>query len=247
MSEKYITKHPYLAAVIAALICTFLTAVGSAAAQVAELAEVPAYLVMTASVVLSILVGLWLLRRSRISSEEAGFRRPASGSLRSVWFCVPLLLLEIIPLVAYGPDAFTRPGTEYAVLALFTVVVGLNEELYFRGLAFSFLARRSRKQAVIGSSIVFGVLHAANALSGTNPLEVLLQIAFAILAGLMLALLVSITRSLWIGIVWHAVHNFLSFSTEIVFDQTALVVVSAQVVILLIFAVGLWKRGTTAA
>ncbi|WP_068784534.1 CPBP family intramembrane glutamic endopeptidase [Paenibacillus phocaensis] len=133
------------------------------------------------------------------------------------------------------------------MLVLFTVAVGFNEELYFRGLSFSFLSRIGRKQAVIGSAVVFGVLHAANALSGTNPLEVLLQIAFAFLAGLALALIVSITRSLWIGIVWHTVHNFLSFSSEMVFDRTALVVVSAQVFILLICTVGLWKRGTAAA
>jgi membrane protease YdiL (CAAX protease family) len=247
MSEKFTTKHPYLAAVIAAFICTFLTAVGPAATQVAELAELQSYFVMTIAVILSILVGLGLLRRARLSFEEAGFRRVAPGSWRSVWLCVPFLLLEVIPLVVYGPDAFTRPGAEYAVLALFTAVVGLNEELYFRGLAYSFLARRSRKQAVIGSAVIFGVLHAANALSGTNPAEVLLQIVFAILVGIVLALIVSITRSLWIGIVWHAVHNFVSYSTEMVFDQTALVVVSAQVLILLIFAIGLWKRGTKAA
>ncbi|MEF2969093.1 CPBP family intramembrane glutamic endopeptidase [Paenibacillus sp. M1] len=246
MSVTFIRNHPYVAAVIAALICTFLTAVGSAAAQIGGLAEVPAYLIMTASVALSILAGLWLLRRFRLSAREAGFRRPASGSARSVWFCVPLLLMEAIPLAVYGP-AFARPGVEYAALALFTVVVGFNEELYFRGLSFSFLLGKSRKQAVIGSSLIFGVLHAANALSGTQPAEVLLQIAFAFLAGLTLALIISITRSLWIGIVWHIVHNFISFSTELAFDRTALVVITAQVLILAIYTVGLWKRGTAAA
>lgn len=246
MSTNFVRKHPYIAALIAALICTFLTAVGSAAAQIAELAEISAYLVMTASVILSVLAGMWLLRRSGFSAKEAGFRSPASGTVRSIWFGVPLLLMEVIPLVAYGP-AFTRPGAEYAALALFTIVVGFNEELYFRGLVFSFLTGKSRKQAVFGSAVIFGVLHAANALSGTNPAEVLLQIAFAFLAGLVLALIVSITRSLWIGIVWHTVHNFLSFSTEAAFDRTALAVVSAQVLILLIFAIGLWKRGTAAA
>ncbi|MCA1292212.1 CPBP family intramembrane metalloprotease [Paenibacillus sp. alder61] len=246
MSTNFIRKHPYIAVLIAALICTFLTAVGSAAAQMAELAEIPAHLVMTASVSLSALAGMWLLRRSGLSAKEAGFRSPASGTVRSIWFCVPLLLMEVIPFVAYGP-AFTRPGAEYAALALFTIVVGFNEELYFRGLAFSFLAKKSRKQAVIGSAVIFGVLHAANALSGTNPAEVLLQIAFAFFAGLVLALIVSITRSLWIGIVWHTVHNFLSFSTEVAFDRTALAVLSAQVLILLIFTIGLWKRGTEAA
>ncbi|TYA11261.1 CPBP family intramembrane metalloprotease [Paenibacillus faecis] len=246
MSTNFIRKHPYIAALIAALICTFLTAVGSAAAQIAELAEVPAYLVMTASMILSVLAGMWLLRRSGLSAKEAGFRSPTSGTVRSIWFCVPLLLMEVIPFVAYGP-AFTRQGAEYAVLALFTIVVGFNEELYFRGLVFSFLTGKSRKQAVIGSAVIFGVLHAANALSGTNPAEVLLQIAFAFFAGLVLALIVSITRSLWIGIVWHTVHNFLSFSTEVAFDRTALAVLSAQVLILLIFTIGLWKRGTEAA
>ncbi|MFP4974963.1 lysostaphin resistance A-like protein [Paenibacillus sp. CN-4] len=246
MSVTFTRNHPYAAAVIAALICTFLTAVGSAAAQTSGLAEVPAYLIMTASVVLSVLAGLLLLRRSGLSAKEAGFRRPASSSARYVWFCVPLLLIEAIPLAVYSPE-FARPGAEYAALALFTVVVGFNEELYFRGLSFSALLGKSRKQAVIGSSLIFGVLHGANALSGTNPAGVLLQIAFAFLAGLMLALIFSITRSLWIGIVWHIVHNFISFSTEDAFNRTALVVVTAQLLILVIYTAGLWKRGTAEA
>ncbi|MNO20067.1 CAAX amino terminal protease self- immunity [compost metagenome] len=244
MSVNFIRNHPYIAAIIAAVICTFLTAVGSAAAQIADLGEVPGYLVMASSVALSVLAGLLLLRRSDLSTREIGFRRLASGSVRSVWFCVPLLLMEVIPLTIYGPT-FARPGAEYAALALLTVVVGLNEELYFRGLSFSFLLGKSRKQAVIGSSIIFGVLHAANALSSaTQPVEVLLQIIFAFLVGLTLALIVSITRSLWVGIVWHFVHNFISFSTELALDRTALIVITAQVLILMVYTVGLWKRGT---
>ncbi|MNI42072.1 CAAX amino terminal protease self- immunity [compost metagenome] len=244
MSVNFIRNHPYIAAIIAAVICTFLTAVGSAAAQIADLGEVPGYLVMASSVALSVLAGLLLLRRSGLSTREIGFRRLASGSVRSVWFCVPLLLMEVIPLTIYGPT-FARPGAEYAALALLTVVVGLNEELYFRGLSFSFLLGKSRKQAVIGSSIIFGVLHAANALSSaTQPVEVLLQIVFAFLVGLTLALIVSITRSLWVGIVWHFVHNFISFSTELALDRTALIVITAQVLILMVYTVGLWKRGT---
>jgi hypothetical protein len=35
-----------------------------------------------------------------------------------------------------------------------------NEELYFQDLSFSFLLGKSRKQAVIVSSLIFGVLHA---------------------------------------------------------------------------------------
>lgn len=243
MMKSFIAKHPYAAAVLAALICTVLTAVGSAAAQIAELADIPGYLAMSAAVACSILIGFLIIARSGQPAAFYGFRRLASGSMKKVWLVIPLLLLEIVPLVLFAPK-FPQSGLFYTVLALFTLLVGLNEELYFRGLVFHFLRQKGPKAAVIGSAIIFGILHAVNALSGTNPWAVLLQVVFAFLVGLVLALIVSVTKSLWIGILWHTVHNFISFSTESSLDQTAITVIGIQVVIMLIYAVGLWRAGT---
>lgn len=241
MNKAFTQNHPYWAAVIAALVCTFLTAVGAAAAQISEAADTAAYAIMSGSVILSALLGLFYIKKSRFSPGQLGFRKPAAGTAGPVWLYLPLLVLEIIPAIMYGPG-FNQPASLYAVLALFTLAVGLNEELYFRGLVFAFLHQKSSRAAVIGSSILFGVLHAVNALSGTNPWHVLLQILFAFLAGLVLALIVSITKSLWAAILWHSLHNFLSFSTEGAIDQTALIVVGVQVLVLLVYAVGLWKK-----
>ncbi|MDF2925559.1 MAG: Abortive infection protein [Paenibacillaceae bacterium] len=243
MIKSFIHKHPYGAAIIAAVLCTILTAVGAAAAQIADLEDAPAYLIMSATVACSAVIGLLLVARSGHSPAFYGFRRPAAGSLSKVWLFVPLLLLELVPLVLYGPT-FKEAASLYAVLALFTILVGLNEELYFRGLVLGFLRKQGPRAAVIGSAVIFGVLHAINALGGSNLWEVLLQIAFAFLAGLVLALLVNITGSLWIGILWHIVHNFISFGSEGALDRTALTVAGIQVLILLVYSVGLWKQGT---
>lgn len=245
MINAFIRKHPYGAAIAAALLCTLLTAVGSAAAQVAALEGTAAYLVMAASVAVSALLGLLLMARSGQTPAFYGFRRPAAGSLRLVWLFIPLLLLELTPLIVYGPSAFNGSIGLYAFLLLLTVVVGFNEELYFRGLVFGFLHSKGPKAAVIGSAVIFGSLHAVNALNGRNIWEVLLQVSFAFLAGLALALIVNITKSLWVGILWHMVHNFISFSTEAVVDQTALIVVGIQVLILLAYSIAMWKSGTS--
>lgn len=243
MKKTFVQNHPYWAAIIAAVICTFLSAVGAASAQIAEVSDIASYAFMTGSVVVSALLGLLYIRKSRFSMEQIGFRKPAAGTTGLVWLYLPLLALEIIPLIAYGPSAFNESFGLYAVLTLFTLFVGLNEELYFRGLVFTFLQQKGSRAAVIGSSIIFGALHAANVLSANNPWQhVLLQIVFAFLVGLVLALIMLITKSLWVGIVWHAIHNFLSFSTEVTIDGTALIVVGAQVLILLIYTVVLWKK-----
>jgi uncharacterized protein len=244
MTKTFTQRHPYWAAVIAAVICTFFSALGSAVSQIVEAEGAAAYAIMTGGVAASLLTGLLLMRTSGFSPWQLGFRKPSEGSLKQVWLYLPLVLLEIVPIIMYGSIVSHTLGF-YAVLALFTLAVGLNEELYFRGLVFSFLSRKGAQHAVVGSSIIFGVLHAVNALSGTNIWHVLLQIAFAFLVGLVLALIIRITKSLWVGILWHAVHNFLSYCTEVEIDRTALIVVGAQVLILLIYAIGLWKKSST--
>jgi len=243
MIKSFIHKHPYGAAILAALICTFLTSVGAAITQIAVLDDIPGYLVMSVTVACSILIGFLLMARSGQRLTFYGFRKPSSGSVKKVWLFAPLLLLEIVPLVLFAPK-FQEAGAFYLVLILFTILVGINEEVYFRGLVFGFIRQKGPKAAVIGSSIIFGVLHSVNALSGTNPWAVLLQIAFAFLAGLVLALIVSITKSLWIGILWHTVHNFISFVTETSLNRTALIVVGVQVLVMLVYAIGLWRAGT---
>lgn len=231
-------KNPYWPAIGAAVLCTFFTALGSAIAEIAEAGEAAAYLIMAGGVAVSVLLGLLMMKRSGRTMKQYGFRLPDRNGIGQVWLYVPLLLLELAPLLIYGLH-FNKQPVVYAVLLLFTILVGINEELYFRGLVFGYLNRISTKAAIIGSSVIFGVLHAVTALTGKNLGLVLLQVGFAFLAGLVLVQIVVLTKSLWPGILWHIVHNFLAFSTEDVFDDKAIIVASIQVILLLVYAIGM--------
>lgn len=231
-------KNPYWPAIAVALLCTFLTAVGSAIVQITEVEEPVSYLIMAGGVAISAILGLFIMKQSGLTMEQYGFRRPAKGSISQVWLFVPLLLLELVPMLIYGFH-FEKTPNVYAAILLFTIIVGFNEELYFRGLIFTFLKPKGTRAAIIGSAVIFGVLHAVNALGGKNLWLVLLQIGFAFLVGLVLVQILNLTKSLWVGILWHIVHNFLSFSTEDVFDDKAIIVVAAQFIILIVYAIGL--------
>lgn len=231
-------KNSYWPAIGVAVLCTFFTALGSAIAEITEVEEAAAYLIMAGGVAVSALLGLLIMKRSGNAMRQYGFRLPERNGIGQVWMYVPLLLLELAPILIYGFH-FNKQPIVYAVLLLFTLLVGLNEEMYFRGLVFGYLNRISTKTAIIGSSVIFGVLHAVTALNGKNMGLVLLQVGFAFLAGVVLVQIVVLTKSLWPGILWHIVHNFLSFSTEDVFDEKAIIVVSIQVFLLLVYAIGM--------
>lgn len=233
-----IFKNPYWPAIGVALLCTFFTALGSAIAEIVKAQESAVYLIMAGGVALSVLAGLLIIKRSGNAMSQYGFTLPDRKGIGQVWIYIPLILLELTPILVYG-FPFNKPPVLYAVLLLFTILAGFNEELYFRGLVFRILNNISTKAAIVGSSVIFGVLHAVTALSGKNIGLVLLQVVFAFLVGLVLVQIVVLTKSLWPGIVWHIVHNFLSYLTEEVFDDKATLVVSIQVILLLGYAIGM--------
>jgi membrane protease YdiL (CAAX protease family) len=243
MSKAFSQKHPYLASVLAALLCIFLTAIGSAIPQILELGTDISLIIMTASVALSAVVGLIIMNESRFSFFEYGFRSFEKSSLSKVWWLIPLLLVEIVQIIAYG---FSTEVTlvKYIILLLFVIAVGINEEIYFRGIILKFMGIKGVKRAIFWSALIFGVGHLSIAFSKANIIYVLLVILFAFFVGLVLAQIVSTTKSLWIVIVWHASHNYISEITGDSLDLKAIIVLAVQLVILLIYTIGIWAVST---
>lgn len=79
------------------------------------------------------------------------------------------------------------------------VIPAFVEELLFRALIISSLKPYSRKGAVIVSTIAFGLMH-------QNPLQIL----YATVAGVVLALVYLKTESIWCCIALHFANNFVS-------------------------------------
>lgn len=243
MKQSFVQKHPYGGAILIGILCVFMTGLGIAIPQTMGMDDYSTYMVATIFLILSIALGIFIMIKSKSTLAEYGFRLSETKSSRNVWWYVPLIMIEVVPLFIYGFSSKIT-AVQYIILAFFTIAVGFNEEIYFRGLVFNFLMQKGRKKAIIASSIIFGVLHLSNALNGSDLLYLVLQMFFALLVGFVLAEIVSITKSLWQVIIWHAAHDFISFTTEEVLDRKALIILAIQVVILLIYAIGIWKQNS---
>ncbi|TQR32295.1 CPBP family intramembrane metalloprotease [Lysinibacillus sphaericus] len=156
-----------------------------------------------------VLVTLWIMRKSKFSFKDFGFRRFKAEA----W----MVVIVIFELVAFFNGITDQDGfsAQYVfILLLFVIAVGLCEEFIFRGLIFKYLSAKGLKTAIIGSSILFGIGHLAHLGAGQDFLLTLLQVAFAFLFGLVCAEIVAKTKSIIFPIVWHAIHDFIGFLTE---------------------------------
>lgn len=240
MKQKFSQKHPYFTVVLAGLLCTFMTALGMAFSQIRELDTLNTYLAVTGFLAVSVIIGLILMKKSDGGLGEYGISRGKAGTSKKVVWYLPIFLIEILPVAVYGFQELDSVITT-AIFLLYTLAVGINEEIYFRGIALKVLKIKGNKKAVVGASVIFGVFHAVNLLNGKNILYIVLQVAFAFLVGLVLAEIVCITGSLIGVIAWHTTHDFIAYSTGDALDTKGLIILSVQVVVLLGYSVYLWK------
>ena len=240
MKKPFRIKHPYIAAILIALLCTFMTALGSAVPQIIGLDIDMQLVVTTFFLIISVSIGLIIIKKTNIKFFNYGFRMNEKNSYRKVWYYIPLILIEIIPIAFVGFSS-NITSMQYITLLFFTIAIGFNEEIYFRGIVFNFLLVKSRKIAIVLSSVIFGILHLANAFNGKNLVYLVLQVFFAFLVGIVLAEIVSVTKSLWLVIIWHASHDYIANITGDNLDSKALIALVLQVIILLIYSICIWK------
>lgn len=231
------TKRPWPWAILVGIAGTVLTAFGVGFSQVRHLDPMSATYAQAAFVALSAVLGLTVMWQTKPSLAEYGFRSPVRLD-RALWV-VPLLAVPVILLALSGITVTPVQAVAYGALA---VCVGFNEEIWFRGLLLATLRRLGNRPAILGGSAIFGALHLTNFFAGSPPLHLWLQFAFACLVGFVLAEVVAITGSLWIGIGWHFVYDLAAMSTGDELNTAALVGLAAITAMLGAYAVWLWGR-----
>lgn len=130
---------------------------------------------------------------------------------------LPALLVAVnnAPLIAlFSGSVGVTAGAEQVILfALACVFVASFEELTFRGIVFPLLlshfgaGKRKRTAAVLASSLLFGLMHLVNLVSGGVG-ETFLQAGYTFLIGAMFAVVLLCTGDLAVCIVLHSVYNF---------------------------------------
>lgn len=167
------------------------------------------FLIQFIAIAGGVLVTLWIMKKSKFSFKDFGFRKFKA----EVWMVV-IVIFELVPFFNGITDQDGFSAQYVLILLLFVIAVGLCEEFIFRGLIFKYLSAKGLKTAIIGSSILFGIGHLANLASGADFIMTLLQIIFAFLFGLVCAAIVAKTKSIMFTIIWHATHNFIAFITD---------------------------------
>lgn len=240
MKLFFSSRHPLRSAILLGLLPVLFATAAGVISVVFGFNETQTLIAQTLSFGISILLGLLLVARSKLGFAAFGFRGLNRNSSPVVLYFLPLLVAELLPFLN-GFD-LSLSLSQIGLLFIFAAVVGINEELFFRGLMFKILQTKGVKYAIIASSLLFGLGHAFTALSGSEPLYVLILIIFAGLFGLVCAEIVVLTKSIIPVIIWHGLHDFIAnitLETGTTFNMTLLMV---QTAILCLYAVFLWRK-----
>ncbi len=106
------------------------------------------------------------------------------------------------------PDSSMRPHTVILVYMATSLVPAFCEEFLFRGLILSRLMPYGKTVAVIGSAVLFGVMH-----------QTIDQIFYATVAGVILALVTIKSGSIWGAVIVHMFQNLFSVIDTVLWNR----------------------------
>ena len=153
-----------------------------------------------------VLVLLLWVKRNGLSGKYGLFL--PRYRIADAWCFLPLVLVCLYK-VCFTPVLRFSPA-EAVLYVLSMMCVGFLEEIIFRGFLFRAIEKQNLKQAIVISSITFGIGHVVNLLNGQDVLETAGQILFAVIVGFALVILFYKGKSLVPCILFHGAFNALS-------------------------------------
>ena len=133
------------------------------------------------------------------------------GERRRWWMlAIPVLLLVQITIGLSTEDWQGKVASTVIIVLAGTLLVGIGEELYLRGiLRVAVLERHGEFAALLITSVVFGLAHTVKFLIEGLPVGlVLFQIVFLAMDGALFYGALRATGTLWVPIVLHALNDF---------------------------------------
>lgn len=148
-------------------------------------------------------------------------------NFRKYLYFIPLFL--IISVNLWNGFNINNTTSEIVFYILTMINVGFIEELIFRGFLFKMLEKDNTKNAIIISSITFGIGHIINLLNGSDLIPTLIQICYAMSIGYLFVIMFYKSKSLIPCIITHSLVNSLSiFNIE---NTTSLYISSVFLII----------------
>lgn len=167
-------------------------------------------------ILLLVLCGAYVSRYSGWSA--VGFQTVQWSAI--VWLVPSIVLIgtmAVVTLPRLAKDGTLPMGpVQIGLLLLVPALIGLTEEIMFRGILLrAALKRMPVARAMLLSAGLFGLMHGVNSVTGQTFSATFQQAVFAFLVGLFLAPVALRAGSLWVVIIWHAVWDFLVYATQL--------------------------------
>lgn len=221
MVKKSAKEHPILFSLMMGILLTLLVSVASAVGTIMELDDTGLMIAQTAGfLVMAVIVTVYMTRGER-SLVRYGFTGIDGSKAKETLYYVPLLIIVLVQPVMNGLNV-ELTAARILVIVIFTMIVGYTEESVFRGIIRDKLKSKGQVFYIVFSSLLFGILHISNALSGKDALSVLLQVINALLIGVILALLIATTQHIIPLIVFHFAYDALALVSNENPDQEIL-------------------------
>lgn len=162
-----------------------------------------------------------------------GLKKITKEDFEKTLLYLPLVFIALIQFIN-GIDRSISIET-LRISCLLMIGVGFIEELIFRGFLMDAIWKKSgMTRAILISGISFGLGHIVNLFRGYGYIEQLTQILLAIGIGIVLALLVAITKNLVPGILFHIIFNI----SGTISNQSDTVLVPYILISILVVCVG---------
>lgn len=179
----------------------------------------------------------YIIRYREIS--KLGFRGAEKGAAKRMLYFSPLLLIALSPFAA-GINFNGGAALIFANLFL-TLGIGMAEEIFFRGIICGLWLECGVGKAMMLSSVLFGLSHILNLAGGADFGETILQICFALVYGMVFALIFAESDSLLPCVLLHALHDFCSFISGEGSAQFEIILGAVQFIVLLVYFLYLFR------
>lgn len=156
------------------------------------------------NILLSLGIIIFILKNNLVSY----YKLAKLPKLKPYLYFIPLLLLMSVNL--WTGININNSILEIICFMISMICVGFLEEIIFRGFLFQMMSKDSLHQAIIVTSLTFGIGHILNLLNGAEFIPTIIQIIYAVSTGYMFAIILVKGNSLWPCIITHSVVNSLS-------------------------------------
>ncbi len=144
-------------------------------------------------------------------------------------FLVRLLGIDVGGGSAVSPDPSARPFETVLLYMASALIPAFFEELLFRGTVLSALLPYGKTVAILGSGVLFGLMHQNSD-----------QLFYATVAGIVLGYLAIEGGSIWAGVIVHSFNNLLSVLDSAFWDRLPY---TAEMILLSILEVAIIGSG----